>query len=124
MANLTEIPHVNPPKPPPNPGGLGEKIYNLVVNTFVDIANVLFDPFAKMLQRSIENTFEGFEREAVEIFGPVVREVRKNEDLPDWVKRTLDETLAPTHPIQLAALLPLVGALVIAVPFARRLIPA
>jgi hypothetical protein len=118
VANLTQIPQVPLPKPPSKPGGLGEKIFNLWVNGWVEVANQLMTPITKMLQRTIENTLEGLETEAVEIFSPIIREVRQNEDLPQWAKNALDDVLAPRHPIQLAALIPLVAAVLIALVMA------
>jgi hypothetical protein len=118
MARVNPIPLPVVPPPGGRSGGLAEKVVNALVSAVVKVVSLTLDPFAHAIRFAIETTLEDLESEMVAFSRPLLTELRRNEALPDSIKRTIDSLLNPTHPVQLAALVPLIGAVIIAIVMA------
>lgn len=115
MANITPIPTTPLPKPSPKAGGLGEKVFNLWVNGWVEVANHLLTPISKTFQHSVEITLEGLEDEMLELIRPFLLDIRNEPGMPESIKTRIDYVINTRRPAWLLAIIPLLFPLLQAV---------
>jgi hypothetical protein len=119
MAKVNPIPLPSAPGPGGKPGGLAEKIWNMIVASEVKGLSMLLEPFAHAIRFALESTVEDFEDQAADFARPLLTELANSDALPAWARKYFSDLLTPKHAIQLAAIIPIVmavlGALAMAV---------
>lgn len=110
MAKVNPIPLPSPPSPGGKPGGLAEKIWNMIIASEVKGFSILLEPFAHAIRFALESTIEDLEDQAVDFARPLLTELAASDALPPWARKYFQDLLAPRHAIQLAAIIPIVMA--------------